>query len=69
MLLSTGCQKAFDDIKTSLSNPPVLMSPIPGKPLILYIAALDESVGALLAQNHEQGRENALSYLSSSGRS
>ncbi|MHC6131760.1 Ty3/Gypsy family RNase HI domain-containing protein, partial [Serratia marcescens] len=59
-----ACQKAFDDIKHYLSNPPVLAAPITGKPLILYTAVTEESLGALLAQNNEEGKENALYYLS-----
>jgi hypothetical protein len=34
--------------------------PKKGKPLLLYITALDGSFGALLAQRNEQGKENAL---------
>ncbi|WP_161412679.1 ribonuclease H family protein, partial [Klebsiella pneumoniae] len=49
------CQYAFDEIKSYLANPPVLAAPIPGRPLILYTAALEESVGALLAQINEEG--------------
>ena len=45
-------------------KPPVLAAPVPGKPLVLYTAALDESLGALLAQVNEQGKETALYYLS-----
>lgn len=40
------------------------MAPITGEPLILYVAALERSLGALLAQNNEEGKENALYYLS-----
>lgn len=40
------------------------MSPKKGKPLLLYITALDGSLGTLLAQRNEQGKENALYYLS-----
>ncbi|PKU62943.1 putative mitochondrial protein [Dendrobium catenatum] len=58
------CQNAFDDIKQYLSNPPVLAAPISGKPLILYTAALDESLGALLAQVNDEEKEKALYYLS-----
>ncbi|XP_039130916.1 LOW QUALITY PROTEIN: uncharacterized protein LOC120267326 [Dioscorea cayenensis subsp. rotundata] len=58
------CQKAFEDIKQYLLNPPVLAAPISGKPLILYTAALEGSLGAMLAQNNEDGKENALYYLS-----
>ena len=58
------CQRAFDEIKSYLTHPPVLAAPIPGKSLILYTAALDESLGALLAQTNKEGKENALYYLS-----
>nr|XP_011471077.1 PREDICTED: uncharacterized protein LOC105353523 [Fragaria vesca subsp. vesca] len=59
-----ACQIAFDSIKEYLLHPPVLMAPIKGKSLILYIAALEHSLGALLAQNNDEGKENALCYLS-----
>ncbi|XP_019246569.1 PREDICTED: uncharacterized protein LOC109226231 [Nicotiana attenuata] len=42
----------------------VLAAPIPRKPLILYISAQERSVGALLAQGNNGGKENALYYLS-----
>ncbi|KAI0516060.1 hypothetical protein KFK09_008732 [Dendrobium nobile] len=58
------CQEVFDSIKKYLLNPPILAAPIPGKPLILYTTALKESLGALLAQNNEEGKENALYYIS-----
>nr|UYK51754.1 hypothetical protein [Paphiopedilum micranthum] len=45
-------------------RPPVLAAPVPWRPLILYITALDDSVGALLAQINEERKENALYYLS-----
>ncbi|XP_019160960.1 PREDICTED: uncharacterized protein LOC109157567 [Ipomoea nil] len=44
--------------------PPVLTAPAHGRPLILYISAQDCSVGALLAQENDKGKENALYYLS-----
>ncbi|XP_020678337.2 uncharacterized protein LOC110096641 [Dendrobium catenatum] len=59
-----NCQEAFESIKRYLTNPPVLAAPIPSKPLILYTTDLDESLGALLAQENEEGKENALYYLS-----
>lgn len=59
-----ACQNAFDSIKAYLLKPPILMAPIKGKPLILYIAALERSLGAMLAQENEDGKENALYYLS-----
>ena len=59
-----ACQNAFEEIKQYLLRPPILMAPITGKSLILYVAALERSLGALLAQNNEEGKENALYYLS-----
>ncbi|KAL0461135.1 UNVERIFIED_CONTAM: hypothetical protein Slati_0001100 [Sesamum latifolium] len=59
-----GCQNAFESIKRHLLNLPVLGAPTPGKPLILYIAAQERSIGALMAQENEEGKEKALYYLS-----
>ncbi|XP_070008233.1 uncharacterized protein [Nicotiana sylvestris] len=59
-----ACSNAFESIKTNLMKPPVLAAHIPGKPLILYIAAQERSVGALLAQENSEGKENSLYYLS-----
>ena len=40
------------------------MAPVQGRPLILYTAALERSLGAMLAQNSDEGKENALYYIS-----
>ena len=46
-------------------NPPVLMPPVPGRPLILYMTILDESMGCMLGQHDESGkRERAVYNLS-----
>ena len=37
---------------------------MPGKPLVLYITAQEQSLGALLAQKNEEEKEKALYYLS-----
>ncbi|CAN6699563.1 unnamed protein product [Malus baccata var. baccata] len=57
-------QKAFDSIKAYLTSPPVLVPPQRGKPLKLYISASDKSIGSLLAQNNEGGKEQTVYYLS-----
>ena len=46
-------------------NPPVLMLPVPGRPLILYMTVLDESMGCMLGQ-HDASRkkERVVYYLS-----
>lgn len=59
-----ACQNAFNKINKYLLNPPFLSSPIPGKLLILYITALPNSLGALLAQHNEEGKEASIYYLS-----
>lgn len=39
------------------------MSPTLGKLLFLYVTAIESSLGALLAQHNEEGKEHALYYL------
>ncbi|KAA0043322.1 uncharacterized protein E6C27_scaffold110G002330 [Cucumis melo var. makuwa] len=63
-LQDQSCQNAFDGIKKYLLNPPVLSASTAGKPLILYIAAQETSLGALLAQENDKGKKCALYYLS-----
>ncbi|XP_058216783.1 uncharacterized protein LOC131327654 [Rhododendron vialii] len=57
------CQAAFTSIQKYLQNPPVLMPPIPGKPLILYLSVNPSSMGCLLAQEGDKGVEKAIYYL------
>ncbi|KAG9447595.1 hypothetical protein H6P81_013723 [Aristolochia fimbriata] len=59
-----SCQRAFQNIKDYLMKPPVLMAPTSGKPLLLHIVAQEKSLGALFAQNDDQGKERLLYYLS-----
>ena len=39
------CQAAFDRIKEYLQEPPILMPPVEGRPLILYLTVLDNAMG------------------------
>ena len=39
------CQTAFERIKEYLQEPPILMHPFEGRPLILYLTVLDNSMG------------------------
>ncbi|KAK2455906.1 hypothetical protein QL285_003321 [Trifolium repens] len=57
-------QKAFDDIKEYLIKPPVLMPPSRDKAMKLYIATSDKTIGSMLAQEDDNGIENAVYYLS-----
>ncbi|XP_038687483.1 uncharacterized protein LOC119986862 [Tripterygium wilfordii] len=58
------CRNAFNNIKEYLLHPPVLMAPILGRPLILYITAQERSLGALLGQVDDEGKESASYYVS-----
>jgi len=59
------CQIAFDKIKQYLREPPILRSPIPERPLILYLTVLDGSMCCVLRQHDETGRkEHAIYCLS-----
>ncbi|KAA0059653.1 uncharacterized protein E5676_scaffold886G00800 [Cucumis melo var. makuwa] len=53
-----SCQNAFDSIKKYLLNPPYLSASAVGKPLILYIAAQETSLGALLAQENDKAMKD-----------
>ena len=57
-------QAAFDKIKEYPSKPLVLMPPIQGHQLELYLSTASELVGYLLAQNNSKGHEQAVYYLS-----
>jgi len=48
------CQEAFEEIKEYLTHPLVLVAPVSGKLFLLYVRAMDHSLGALLAQNNDQ---------------
>ncbi|CAM9000520.1 unnamed protein product [Rhodiola kirilowii] len=58
------CRKAFDNIKKYLSTAPVLGAPTPGKPLILYVATQEKSLGEMCAQETDERKERPLYYLS-----
>ncbi|RDX83655.1 hypothetical protein CR513_35423, partial [Mucuna pruriens] len=46
------------------SEPPILLPPVFGRPLIMYLTLLAESTGCALGQHDESGRkEQAIYYL------
>ena len=65
VLWNSDCQKALERIKQSLTNPPVLMPPVTGRSLFLYMTVLDESMGCVLGQHDDSGKkEQVIYYLS-----
>ncbi|OMO51177.1 putative Zinc finger, BED-type [Corchorus capsularis] len=57
-------QIAFEEIKKYLINPPVLMPPRKGVTFKFYVACTEKSLGAFLAQDSSEGKEQARYYLS-----
>ncbi|PKI64517.1 hypothetical protein CRG98_015080 [Punica granatum] len=59
------CQKAFDTIKAYLIQPPILVPPVPSRPLVLYLTVRRQSLGCMLGQEDESTRtEREIYYLS-----
>jgi hypothetical protein len=56
-------QKAFDEIKRYMKEPPVLVPPQLNKPFKLYVAADTQTIGSALIQEFE-GKERVVAYLS-----
>ena len=58
-------QKAFDSVKEYMLEPLILSPPVEGRPLIIYLIVLEESMGCLIGQQDESGKkEFAIYYLS-----
>ena len=43
------CQRAFESIKEYLLEPPILLLPVEGRPLIMYLTVLDKSMGCIVS--------------------
>ena len=54
------CQIAFDRVKDYLSTLPILVPPIPRKPLILYLTIHEKSMGYVLGQHDETRKKSAI---------
>lgn len=60
-----NCQNAFEKIKEYLQEPPILMSLVPKRPIIMYLTVLEGSTGCVLDQHDEAGKkELTIYYLS-----
>ena len=60
---SPECQKAFEEIKSYLSHPPVLTKAEPEEPLYLYLSAGAQAVGAALIRE-DNGKQQPVYYVS-----
>src|SRR4051812_6325565 len=56
---SAEADKAFEDLKRQLINPPVLAAPVDKEPLLLYVAANARAVSvAMVVERKEAGKEH-----------
>ncbi|CAL2256586.1 unnamed protein product [Prunus armeniaca] len=56
---SKECQEAYQRVQQIITKLPTMRAPILGLPLKLYLAATNTAVGALLAQDNNNGNEIA----------
>lgn len=57
-----NCQRSFKRIKQYIQDPPILMLPVPGRPLIMYLTVLEDSMSCVLGQHDETGRKKHVIY-------
>uniref|UniRef100_A0A2N9H7Y4 RNA-directed DNA polymerase n=1 Tax=Fagus sylvatica TaxID=28930 RepID=A0A2N9H7Y4_FAGSY len=61
---STECQEAFEKVQDIMTKLPTVCAPISGKPLRLYLASNSRAIGALIAQENDNGVEQPIYYVS-----
>uniref|UniRef100_A0A2N9GY06 Uncharacterized protein n=1 Tax=Fagus sylvatica TaxID=28930 RepID=A0A2N9GY06_FAGSY len=61
---STECQEAFEKVQDIMTKLPTVCAPILGKPLQLYLASNSQAIGALIAQENDNGVEQPIYYVS-----
>ena len=64
IILDDQCQRTFEMIKEYLLSPLVLVSPTPGRPLLLYLSVSNIVLRCILAQLDDSGKKRAIYYLS-----
>ena len=58
------CQLAFEKIREYLLSPPVLVPPMSGRPLLLYLLVSDMALRCMLNQLNVSRKERTIYYLS-----
>ena len=54
----------FERIREYLLSPPILVPPMPRRPLLLYLSVSDIVLRCMLTQPDDYGKERAIYYLS-----
>ncbi|KAL0440562.1 UNVERIFIED_CONTAM: hypothetical protein Slati_2539200 [Sesamum latifolium] len=57
------CQQAFEDIKTYLAKLPLLVKPVPGDTLYLYVSSIPQTISSVLVRE-EEGNQTPIHYVS-----
>nr|XP_023922543.1 uncharacterized protein LOC112033993 [Quercus suber] len=57
-------QEAFQRVQQIMNHLPILQAPVRGRPLLLYLASNAQAIGALLAQEDDDGNEQPVYYVS-----
>ncbi|KAL0410493.1 UNVERIFIED_CONTAM: hypothetical protein Slati_3639000 [Sesamum latifolium] len=57
------CQQAFEEFKTYLAKLPLLVKPVPGDTLYLYISATSQAISSVLVRE-EEGNQTPIYYVS-----
>ncbi|KAL0402352.1 UNVERIFIED_CONTAM: hypothetical protein Slati_4265100 [Sesamum latifolium] len=57
------CQQAFEELKTYLAKLPLLVKPVPGDTLYLYISAISQAVSLVLVRK-EEDNQTPIYYVS-----
>ncbi|KAK3018233.1 hypothetical protein RJ639_002767 [Escallonia herrerae] len=58
-----GCQKSFEELKTHLSSPPLLLKPFPREDLLIYLTVTEVAVSTVLIRE-EDGVQKPIYYVS-----
>jgi hypothetical protein len=61
---SLECQQSFERVQDIMAKLPTVCAPIFGKPLRLYLASNNQAIGALIAQEGNDGVEQPIYYVS-----
>ncbi|XP_034685658.1 uncharacterized protein LOC117914419 [Vitis riparia] len=61
---TSNCQRAFEEIKRYLSQPPILSSPQPGERLYLYLALTDWADSAVLLRSLSPREQRPVYFIS-----
>lgn len=52
---NSDCQKAFEKIRDYMQVPYIMIPPIHGKPLFMYLTVLEDSMGCMLGKHDDTG--------------